>query len=1429
MKNKCIMLFLIIIISFLFLNVVSAIDDNNDTIGSDNFCNDEIIVEDILIQKDDFLKSNLNQTYLISDGVDDVAPSITYITPATTFKDNLSVEITCDDSNATIYYTLDGSNPLNSSTRFIYSQPFIINESTTVHYTAIDNVGNYPKFDVGSVATTQPHIFIKQEVYVEIDCGSKVYYTLDGSDPLFSDTKLEYVSPFYIPNQTILRVVSYMISMDLYRFNRYIINFYMSDFSVTYLKENNKINSSDAIWGQYQGDANNTGVTLYNGSLTNITKWSNLGIASSGSAVVDKDGHIYIAGEDGYLYCLNNQGLIIWRYGTASKIICTPTIGVNGNIYFSNWMNSTLYCISPNGKLLFKYHLGDYNTGSSPVFGNDGTLYVLTGTDNSSRLFALKDNKLVWNCNLPSITGSTPVIGSDGTLYMVSTHHCLVAVNWDGTIRFIKSISGEGVKELAYSDTISIGDNGLLYVLNQPYDAAIYDTSGSITRYAHFDWRNLINAYLPNGTLVWSIGKESAGTPSYYNGVLYVNGKNSLLAINSTSGRILWSSPLNSANFSSSSPLISGNEIIYISHGNMVFAFNLTGEQLWNYTLPGKYGGAISLSSPTLSDDGTLIVTTNQGIFAFNDLSADFTCEHVTDTERTIQFTDLSTRGNNSYYWSFGDGFYSSDQNPSHVYQKAGKYRVELLVNHNSINLLRNTTITVENWDITPPNPVQAKINNRTFKGGVYNETQIVELVSSDSTSSFIIYYTVDGSNPINSSTRRTYVEPISIETYTVVNAVAIDSWDNIAKLSTFVFNISDSINVNEKVNSTLINKIQELLDNAEPNSKFVFDYDTLYGANFTINKPLNIITNNNTKLIGNGAQPVFTIGENAKGSCINGFTIVNDGTDGILIKNTEDIMVKDSIVQTKDAIAINIINSTQTTIKDTSIDNSTNGVIVNQSTNTILQRLNIRNSYDNGVWILNSKRTTLRDSLLENNGENPYFSSAHQVLLDGSKNTNVLNNEINYGVFGIRLKNNNLDVTIDNNTVYEGVGDAILLEGRFTNIDIIHNALDGCFMGINFNGYSENVNVESNLIQKIHSHAGEPDSGDEYDAFYGFKHTSDLYGSYHNAIQVWELASNFHKGVHLENNVCILVEHRAWEARKTNTYIQSGCDGYGYNLWDGSDSYHGLTSGATHFREGFVDLVIDRVGDSSYRLRLINKRTGEYLSGIPSFDVKFTAGTYSQTVKFVDSQAVATFDVASSITSINAKISVEIQKSASWDLPIAEGYKSSNRDHDPGYEAGEAINNPNPKVPSIDEYKKSHQPGNSNGQGTGEGQGNGQGNGNGNGGSYGTHGGAQKGREGDLEGNANNLVRTSNGNLPDIGVFQAQKDNDISTEGSSSGDSINSDDSSSEDSPNAYEVNKIINMENNNMVLTLVVLLLCLFLLIFGWSRRENADDEEL
>lgn len=1435
------MKFLIIglLITFVSMGGVFAGDFNETSDAVLMDCADTIELNEVNLESENILDS-VDEPNLSDDSESDsIAPVITYITPSTVFDDNISVEIQCDDDTATIYYTLDGSNPLNSSTRLVYNGSFILNETTTVHYTAIDSAGNFPVLADSQISygwVTSFSMF-KESVAVELWSGYKapMYYTLDGSNPENSSTRQLYKDLIFIGDHTLIRVASsYPVFVTCYNY----------DFSVTYFKKNN-VNNSDVIWGKYQGNNSNNGVTNNSGPLTNLTKWTTADITSSSSAIVDKEGHIYIAGDDGYLYCMNSQGLVIWRYGTTSSIVCTPTIGPDGNIYFSNWMDSNLYCISPEGNLVWKYFLGGYNTGSSPVFGYDGTLYVISDHDNSSVLFAFNNHELVWNITLASVEGSTPAIGSDGTLYLINKYHQLVAINWDGTIKFI-------ISNIYYSNptsynsglSVCIGDDGIIYALNQNLDFG----------------NNFIRAYYPNGTLKWSGNRYENrivfGTPSYYNGLLYIVGINCLMVVNQTGGvtgwtgangvyytvpgNILWSSPLApSSTFTKSSPLISGDGIIYVSHGNMVYAFTLEGKQIWNYTITSKYGDPISFSSPVLSNDGTLIVTTNQGIFAFCDISADFTYDHLNGTERTIQFNDASTPGNNRYYWSFGDGYYSSEKNPSHVYAQEGKYRVELLVTHNGIDLARNMTIVVESWDITPPSIVSLTIDGEISTGGVFNQSQIVELSASDDNGRVTIYYTVDGSNPIESETHRIYNEAFSIDAFTILNAVAVDGSNNWGKVSTFTFNITDSINVNNLINSTLIQKIQELLDNAEEGSKFVFDYDVLYGANFTINKPLNIITTNNTKLVGNGVQPVFTLGENAKGSSINGFTIENDGADGILINNSNNVTVKDTTLHiidneaikrymysshdyrmlSEDTASIKIINSSQITVKDTKADSSINGILVDHSNNTILQRLDIQNNYNNGVWVLNSEKTMIKDSYFANNGKDPYYSAAHQILLDNSQNIEIFNNRIDYGVFGIRMKNVNDGVVIDNNTIFEGAGDAILLEGRFSNVNITHNDIDGSFIGIDFNGYSENVYVAHNLIHNNRARSGSPGSGLEYDAFYEFKHTSDLYGQYSNCIQVFELAKNFNGEVTIIDNVCIKTNHRAWEARKSGTPVDSGCAGVGYNLFDGSSAYQGVSTGTMFYTPGRVDLVLDRIGDATYRLRLINRLDGHYLSELPAFDVKFTIGAYSQTVKFVNDRAVATFDVAAVANSVTATISSYISKTISWDIPISDGYSSSNRDHDPGYEAGEAINNPNPKVPSIDEYIRSHPSGN-NGNGQGTGTGNGQGSGNGHGSSG--HGGSDvSGREGEVEGDANNLVKTNGGTSASVGVeAAAEGDSDSVEGGSEAGETV--------DSEKAYEVTKVINEINeNNWQLVLAVILFSI-IVILGYGYRKGKDDSD-
>ncbi|WP_297979618.1 PQQ-binding-like beta-propeller repeat protein, partial [uncultured Methanobrevibacter sp.] len=1169
-------------------------------------------------------------------------------------------------------------------------------------------------------------------------------------------------------------------------------------------------------------------------------------------------------------------GQVIWRFGTTSRIICTPTIGSDGNFYFSNWMNSSVYCISPEGELIWKYNLGDYNTGSSPVFGLDNRLYVITSNDMYSNVYVFKDGVLLGNHTIPFVSGSSPVVGNDGRLYLISAGRELVCLNYDGSLNHyslidsglfvwaIPTFSNRNYYQQNTQMSVSMND-GVLYVINYQKQLTPF-----------------LTAFYLNGTVKWSTlypgyFKDLSGTPTYYKGVLYVTGNSDLFAFNASDGRILWSIPISHSGFTASSPLVSDDEVLYVTSNNMVYAFSLAGDLIWQYELPGNdYGSPISFSSPVLTAEGTLIVTTNQGIYAFRDVAADFTYEHVNGTEATIQFIDKSTNGSNRYYWMFGDGNVSREQNPVHEYASGGKYNVVLLVEHNgNIDLMRNKTIDVVFYDITPPSDVLAYIDGLVTEGGVFNQTQRVSLNATDEYGDVLIYYTVDGSSPLNSSTCRVYAGPFDVEVDTTLSMVACDDSGNWGNVSQIIFKITDVINIHDLINnitnngsdvngtgqdnasvdvpvvepgvngtgnstdsdingtgdiinpsvngtdsdfngtgdvigpgangtdldlngsdnltnpdvngtdsdingtgdlvdsvvdSGLINAIQALLDGAEPYSKVLFDFGSIYGANFTINKPLNIISNNNTKLIGVDGNPSIRFAKGSEGSVLNGFEIINAGGDGVLIE-ADDILIRNCLVNVSNGTGINIYRSNGTSIMDTVVYNADEGILVNQSTNTLIDGVSVRDCYSDGIWVYQSMHTVIVNSLIEDNGKDPYKllygeneivpsqgyglnfkvnvpaseSRANNILIDDSTDNYIYNNTINYGYFGIHLYHTTEDTVIDANKIYETVGDAILLGKQYYNVNITHNLIDGCYNGIDFMGYSENVLIKQNTIKLLHDHEGdlfsfggpslvEQLAGYVYEEYF----PSDMFFNHQsNGIQVSYPASNFHEGnTVIIDNVVIRLSHRSWEARKYCGYIDAGCDGYGYNLMDGSSSYS-LTDfgGATSYHEGKVDLVIDRIGDATFRLRLINRLDNHYLSEIPEFDVIFTTGGFNRTVKFVNDSAVAEFDVAMAVSDIEAIISGEIRKSAHFDIQITEGYNSSNRAFDPGFEKGEAYDNPDPVIPKIPpEYDfnpvvpivpvvpdvSGYGNGSGDGQGSGNGSGTGIGDGNGSSGNFG-------------------------------------------------------------------------------------------------------------
>ena len=128
-------------------------------------------------------------------------------TPAINYEQE-TVTISCDEPTATIYYTLDGSEPTTSSTR--YAAPFALRRNAVVKAIAVaDGMADsdIATLTVDSYKVATPTIeFTNLRLYME--CATEdaaIFYTLDGSDPTMNGQR--YTEPIAVSSNCTARAV----------------------------------------------------------------------------------------------------------------------------------------------------------------------------------------------------------------------------------------------------------------------------------------------------------------------------------------------------------------------------------------------------------------------------------------------------------------------------------------------------------------------------------------------------------------------------------------------------------------------------------------------------------------------------------------------------------------------------------------------------------------------------------------------------------------------------------------------------------------------------------------------------------------------------------------------------------------------------------------------------------------------------------------------------------------------------------------------------------------------------------------------------------------------------------------------------------------------------------------------------------------------
>ena len=93
------------------------------------------------------------------------------------------------------------------------------------------------------------------------------------------------------------------------------------------------------------------------------------------SPAIAEDGTIYAGNYVGRIFSIDPNGNNNWYYDTGDSIYSSPAIDKNGVIYVGS-MDGYLYALNPNGTLKWKFHASDAGIESSPIIGEDGTIYI---------------------------------------------------------------------------------------------------------------------------------------------------------------------------------------------------------------------------------------------------------------------------------------------------------------------------------------------------------------------------------------------------------------------------------------------------------------------------------------------------------------------------------------------------------------------------------------------------------------------------------------------------------------------------------------------------------------------------------------------------------------------------------------------------------------------------------------------------------------------------------------------------------------------------------------------------------------------------------------------------------------------------------------------------------------------------------------------
>ena len=515
-----------------------------------------------------------------------------------------------------------------------------------------------------------------------------------------------------------------------------------------------------------------------------------------------------------------------------------PSNYVNSNVTLTSWLvltiNAnpiTIQCNSNSTIIVNLLHTNNGTIESNSI--PDGVPVTFT-----TNLGSINSSSTLCNGSAQSILNSG--LNTGVATVSASVDNQLVSVNVYNIIPTATATPTSGLYNTTQDITLTMNEPGIIY----------YTTDGTNPTTSSNIYITPINIPANTTTTIEYIAIDTAGNTSPIYTQTYTI--DTMPVANFTSNTTNGTAPLNVQFIDKST----GNITSYywnFGDGNTSTDQN----PVYTYNTPGNYNITETVTGPGGNNTQNNIITVN-----YPTPIASFTANTTSGTAPlNIQFNDQSTGNITEYYWDFGDGNTSTDQNPTHTYNTPGNYTVtETVTGPGGTN---STTSTV---NITPD--TTAPIANANLASGIFKSNQTVTLSATDNDPNLKIYYTLNGTNPTTSSTIYTGPLTISNEGTTTLEFIAVDTTGNISNTVTQMYTI-DTIppTVTPNTTSGLYNTPQKItLTISKPGTiYYTTDGTTPTNKSNIYTGPINIPANTTTTLeylaidTAGNTSPIYT------------------------------------------------------------------------------------------------------------------------------------------------------------------------------------------------------------------------------------------------------------------------------------------------------------------------------------------------------------------------------------------------------------------------------------------------------------------------------------------------------------------------------------------------------------------------------------------